>query len=185
MEKQYAVYILTNRNNKVMYVGVTSNLERRLAQHKDKSVSGFTAKYRVDRLVYYELTNDVLSAIAREKEVKKWRREKQAGGEYKSAMVGAGSLRSLVAALCRDDIVVVIYHFKRLQPVAPNDPTGQLKRRHLSSQMPQPIISNAPTYHLKCPNLSSRTPTACHLESPRLSSRTHVRDLISEPEIHL
>lgn len=77
MEKQYAVYILTNRSNKVMYVGVTSNLERRLAQHKDKSVSGFTAKYRVDRLVYYELTNDVLSAIAREKEVKKWRREKK------------------------------------------------------------------------------------------------------------
>jgi len=77
MEKQYAVYILTNRNNKVMYVGVTSNLERRLAQHKDKSVFGFTAKYRVDRLVYYELTNDVLSAIAREKEVKKWRREKK------------------------------------------------------------------------------------------------------------
>ncbi|MBT6115467.1 MAG: GIY-YIG nuclease family protein [Porticoccaceae bacterium] len=77
MEKQYAVYILTNRSNKVMYVGVTSNLERRLAQHKEKSVSGFTAKYRVDRLVYYELTNDVLSAIAREKEVKKWRREKK------------------------------------------------------------------------------------------------------------
>ena len=77
MEKQYAVYILTNRSNKVMYVGVTSSLERRLAQHKDKSVSGFTAKYRVDRLVYYELTNDVLSAITREKEVKKWRREKK------------------------------------------------------------------------------------------------------------
>ncbi len=77
MEKQYAVYILTNRSNKVMFVGVTSHLERRLAQHKDKSVSGFTAKYRVDRLVYYELTNDVLSAIAREKEVKKWRREKK------------------------------------------------------------------------------------------------------------
>jgi len=77
IKKQYAAYILTNRSNKVMYVGVTSNLERRLAQHKDKSVSGFTAKYRVDRLVYYELTNDVLSAIAREKEVKKWRREKK------------------------------------------------------------------------------------------------------------
>jgi putative endonuclease len=60
-----------------MYVGVTSNLERRLAQHKEKSVSGFTAKYRVDRLVYYELTSDVLSAIAREKDVKKWRREKK------------------------------------------------------------------------------------------------------------
>jgi putative endonuclease len=77
MEKQYAVYILTNTSNKVMYVGVTGNLERRLAQHKEKSVSGFTAKYRIDRLVYYELTSDVLSAIAREKEVKKWRREKK------------------------------------------------------------------------------------------------------------
>ena len=77
MEKQYAVYILTNRNNNVMYVGVTSDLERRLAQHKDKSVPGFTAKYRLDRLVYYELTSDVLSAIAREKEIKKWRREKK------------------------------------------------------------------------------------------------------------
>ena len=77
MEKQYAVYILTNTSNKVMYVGVTGNLERRLAQHKEKSVSGFTAKYRIDRLVYYELTSDVLSAIAREKDVKKWRREKK------------------------------------------------------------------------------------------------------------
>ncbi|MDB4427772.1 GIY-YIG nuclease family protein [Porticoccaceae bacterium] len=77
MEKQYAVYILINRSNKVMYAGVTGNLERRLAQHKDKSVSGFTTKYRIDRLVYYELTSDVLSAIAREKEVKKWRREKK------------------------------------------------------------------------------------------------------------
>jgi putative endonuclease len=77
MEKQYAVYILTNRNNRVMYVGMTNDLERRLAQHKDKSAPGFTAQYRVDRLVYYELTSDVLSAITREKEIKKWRREKK------------------------------------------------------------------------------------------------------------
>ena len=56
---------------------MTSDLERRLAQHKDKSVPGFTAKYRLDRLVYYELTSDVLSAITREKEIKKWRREKK------------------------------------------------------------------------------------------------------------
>ena len=77
MEKQYAVYILTNRNNKVMYIGVTSNLPARVAQHKDKSVSGFTAKYNISKLVYYELTNDVWSAISREKEIKKWRREKK------------------------------------------------------------------------------------------------------------
>jgi putative endonuclease len=77
MEKQYAVYILTNRNNKVMYVGVTSDLPGRIAQQKSKSVPGFTAKYNVYKLVYFELTNDVFSAISREKEIKKWRRGKK------------------------------------------------------------------------------------------------------------
>jgi putative endonuclease len=77
MDKQYAVYILTNRNNKVMYVGVTSNLPRRIAQHQDKLVDGFTAKYNINKLVYYDLTSDIFSAISREKEIKKWRREKK------------------------------------------------------------------------------------------------------------
>jgi putative endonuclease len=77
MEKQYAVYILTNRNNRVMYIGVTSNLPKRIAQHRQKSVAGFTAKYNIYKLVYYELTNDVFAAISREKEIKKWRREKK------------------------------------------------------------------------------------------------------------
>ncbi len=77
MEKQYAVYILTNKNNKVMYVGVTSDLPGRIVQHKCKSVPGFTAKYNVYKLVYFELTNDVFSAISREKEIKKWRRGKK------------------------------------------------------------------------------------------------------------
>ena len=76
-ERQYYVYLLTNRNNKVMYVGMTNELRRRIYQHKKKLVPGFTQKYNVDRLVYYETTDDVRAAIAREKEIKKWRREKK------------------------------------------------------------------------------------------------------------
>ena len=73
----YYVYILSNWNNKVLYVGMTNNLERRLFEHKNKMVEGFTKKYNLNKLVYYELTNDVNSAIKREKEIKKWRREKK------------------------------------------------------------------------------------------------------------
>ncbi len=77
MRKIYYVYILTNWNDKVMYVGMTSDLKRRIYQHKHKLVNGFTAKYRVDKLVYCEETQDVTAAINREKEIKKWRREKK------------------------------------------------------------------------------------------------------------
>jgi putative endonuclease len=76
-DKRYYVYLLTNWNNRVMYVGVTNNLERRLYEHKNKLVKGFTQKYNVHKLVYYEETPDVSSAITREKEIKKWRREKK------------------------------------------------------------------------------------------------------------
>jgi putative endonuclease len=60
-----------------MYVGMTNDLERRLYEHKNKLVEGFTKKYNIYRLVYYEHTTDVYEAIAREKEIKKWRREKK------------------------------------------------------------------------------------------------------------
>jgi putative endonuclease len=60
-----------------MYVGMTNNLERRLFEHKTKMVDGFTKKYNVNKLVYFEETSDVHVAIAREKEIKKWRREKK------------------------------------------------------------------------------------------------------------
>ena len=76
-EKHFYVYLLTNCNNKVMYVGVTNDLQRRLYEHKNKLVQGFTEKYNVDKLVYFEETDDVNSALAREKEIKKWRREKK------------------------------------------------------------------------------------------------------------
>ena len=60
-----------------MYLGVTNNLERRLYEHKNKLIKGFTEKYNVNKLVYFEETQDVTAAIAREKEIKKWRREKK------------------------------------------------------------------------------------------------------------
>ncbi|RKX57907.1 MAG: GIY-YIG nuclease family protein, partial [Thermodesulfobacteriota bacterium] len=77
MTATYYVYLLTNWNNKVMYLGVTNNLERRLYEHKNKLFKGFTEKYNVNKLVYFEETQDVTVAIAREKEIKKWRREKK------------------------------------------------------------------------------------------------------------
>lgn len=60
-----------------MYIGITNNLERRIYEHKNKLIQGFTKKYNLNKLVYYEETNDVNAAIAREKEIKKWRREKK------------------------------------------------------------------------------------------------------------
>jgi putative endonuclease len=77
VEKHYYVYLITNWNNKVMYVGVTNDLKRRIYEHKNKLVKGFTDKYNVNKLVYFEETTDVNSALAREKEIKKWRREKK------------------------------------------------------------------------------------------------------------
>ena len=74
---KYYVYLITNWNNKVMYVGVTNNLERRIYEHKKKLVKGFTKKYNINKLVYFEETPDVAVAINREKEIKKWRREKK------------------------------------------------------------------------------------------------------------
>jgi len=77
MHKTYYVYLITNWNNKVLYIGVTNNLERRIYQHKNKLIKGFTEKYNVNKLVYFEQTNDIESAITREKEIKHWRREKK------------------------------------------------------------------------------------------------------------
>ncbi|MFO7606712.1 MAG: GIY-YIG nuclease family protein, partial [Desulfurivibrionaceae bacterium] len=62
VERTYYVYLLTNWDNKVMYVGMTNDLERRISEHKGKNVKGFTEKYNVNKLVYYEYTNDVSAA---------------------------------------------------------------------------------------------------------------------------
>ncbi len=74
MEKQPAVYILASKRNGTLYVGVTSDLCKRLWEHKQNLVAGFTQKYRVHVLVYYELHADMLAAITREKQIKKWNR---------------------------------------------------------------------------------------------------------------
>ena len=73
----YYVYILTTENNRVMYVGMTNDLRRRLYEHKHGIVEGFTKTYNVHKLVYFEHTTDVYAAITREKEIKAWRREKK------------------------------------------------------------------------------------------------------------
>ena len=76
-EHHYYVYILANQNNKVLYVGMTNNLQRRLFEHKNRLHDGFTKKYNVDKLVYFEESSQVDVALNREKEIKKWRREKK------------------------------------------------------------------------------------------------------------
>jgi len=72
----YCVYILSNRS-RVLYVGVTRDLERRLEEHRQHLTPGFTQKYWVRRLVYFEVFGDPRAAIAREKQIKNWRREKK------------------------------------------------------------------------------------------------------------
>ena len=74
MEKQFYVYILANKRNGTLYLGVTSDLVKRVWQHKNGWVEGFTKKYGVKKLVYYEIHETAENAITREKQLKKWRR---------------------------------------------------------------------------------------------------------------
>ncbi len=71
----YYVYILTNKSNKVLYIGITNNLSRRIYEHKNKLIPGFTMRYNVSKLVYYEIYDDIRDAIQREKNIKKWYRK--------------------------------------------------------------------------------------------------------------
>jgi len=74
--KQYYVYIMTNKS-RTLYTGVTNDLERRVYEHKQKLVPGFTSKYNITRLVYFETTEDIRAAIEREKQIKGWLRSKK------------------------------------------------------------------------------------------------------------
>lgn len=74
MDKDFYVYVLASKRNGTLYIGVTSALVQRVWQHKTKAVEGFTARYGVDQLVYFETHADAASAIQREKQLKKWRR---------------------------------------------------------------------------------------------------------------
>jgi putative endonuclease len=77
MEKTFYVYLMTNRSRVVLYTGITNSLVARTWQHQNKAIEGFTKKYKVDRLVYFESFERAHDAISREKEIKGWRREKK------------------------------------------------------------------------------------------------------------
>lgn len=72
-ERNYFVYILTNKYNTTLYIGVTNNLLRRLQEHKSKLIDGFSKKYNLDKLVYFEITNSIENALNREKQLKAWK----------------------------------------------------------------------------------------------------------------
>lgn len=76
MSRTFCVYILASRSRN-LYTGVTNNLARRMVEHREKLIPGFTSRYRIRRLVHYEVFTDIRYAIAREKEIKGWRREKK------------------------------------------------------------------------------------------------------------
>jgi putative endonuclease len=77
LEKQYYVYIMTTKNNTTLYTGVTNDLMRRAHEHKNHLIYGFSRRYNTERLVYYEVSEDINSAIAREKQIKSWLRKKK------------------------------------------------------------------------------------------------------------
>ena len=77
MHTESYIYLLSNKHNNVLYTGVTSDLIRRIYEHKSKLVKGFTQKYNVDRLVYYETCENIVVAIEREKQIKGWSRKKK------------------------------------------------------------------------------------------------------------
>lgn len=75
MNKNYYLYIITNYEETVLYTGVTDDLERRIYEHKNKLLKGFSQRYNLNKLVYYEVFDDVNEAIYREKQIKNWRRQ--------------------------------------------------------------------------------------------------------------
>lgn len=77
MHTESYIYLLANKHNNVLYTGVTNHLIRRVYEHKNKLVAGFTKKYNVVRLVYYEVCGSIITAIEREKQIKGWSRKKK------------------------------------------------------------------------------------------------------------
>ena len=75
--KSYYIYIMTNRSNSVLYIGVTNDLVRRIYEHKNKLIEGFTKRYNLTKLIYFECIENINVAIAREKQLKGWRRNKK------------------------------------------------------------------------------------------------------------
>jgi putative endonuclease len=82
-QRQYYVYIMTSDHNKVLYTGVTNDLKRRVYEHKEKLVEGFSKKYNINKLIYYEVFQDSVNAITREKQIKAGSRKKKTELIYK------------------------------------------------------------------------------------------------------
>jgi putative endonuclease len=78
-ERQYFVYIMTNKNNVVLYTGMTNDLVRRVLEHKEKRIKGFTSRYNITKLVHYEIFGTAYDAISREKQIKAGSRQKKLG----------------------------------------------------------------------------------------------------------
>ncbi|WP_315807096.1 MULTISPECIES: GIY-YIG nuclease family protein [unclassified Bradyrhizobium] len=93
----YSVYILASRKDGAIYVGVTNDLVRRVYEHQQKAVPGFTSRYNITRLVWFEIYEDPISTIAREKELKKWKRD------WKVKLIEAGNpeWKDLYETICR------------------------------------------------------------------------------------
>lgn len=79
MDKQYYIYIMTNKYNTVLYTGITNDLKKRIYEHKEKLVEGFTKRYNINKLVYYEIFNDPVTVISREKQIKAGSKAKKIG----------------------------------------------------------------------------------------------------------
>ena len=79
MDRYFYIYIMSNKNNTVLYTGVTNDLRRRVYEHKDQMIEGFTKKYHITKLVYYEILRDAETAITREKQIKGGSRQKKVG----------------------------------------------------------------------------------------------------------
>ncbi|MBT3392922.1 MAG: GIY-YIG nuclease family protein [Elusimicrobiaceae bacterium] len=77
MNKKFYVYFMTNKNNEILYIGITNNLERRVLEHRNKLIKGFTEKYNCTKIVHYEEFNYIDKAILREKQIKSWNRKRK------------------------------------------------------------------------------------------------------------
>ena len=98
----YYVYILTNKHHNVLYTGVTNDLERRCYEHKEKKIKGFTQKYNVDKLIYFERFDSIDSAIAREKQIKGFSKEKNWHSLIRLIMSGRNyHIQDYLKSLCK------------------------------------------------------------------------------------
>jgi putative endonuclease len=100
MEKRYWVYIMSNIHDTVLYIGVTNNLVRRVIEHREHKTDGFSSKYKTVKLVYYESTTCIESAIEREKQIKKWSRAKK-----NDLVNGSNPKRKDLFPMIKDEII--------------------------------------------------------------------------------